>query len=190
LKDEDKDILCYRVKFASGYQVTALSSRPSNLRGKQGRVVIDEAAFHEDFPELMKAALALLMWGGRVHVISTHDGADNPFNKLIQDIRAGRKRYSLHRITLDDAIGDGLVERICLKLNRKWSLEFEANWKAELLQNYGEEADEELFVIPSMNNRIYFPSSLIETRMEEGKVLRFKLPDNFLYIGEVAQKRI
>jgi len=137
LKDEDKDILCYRVKFASGYQVTALSSRPSNLRGKQGRVVIDEAAFHEDFPELMKAGLALLMWGGKVHVISTHDGADNPFNKLIEDIRAGRKKYSLHKITIDDAIEDGLVERICLKLNQKWSPEFEANWKDELLQNYG-----------------------------------------------------
>jgi phage FluMu gp28-like protein len=48
VKDPAKDIQAYRIKFASGFKVTALSSRPSNLRGKQGRVVIDEAAFHDN----------------------------------------------------------------------------------------------------------------------------------------------
>ena len=61
---EGKDILVYRVKFASGHEVKALSSRPANLRGKQGRVIIDEAAFHPDLPGLLKAAMALLMSGG------------------------------------------------------------------------------------------------------------------------------
>ena len=44
------------------------------------------------------------MWGGQVIIISTHDGAENPFNELIQDVRAGNLPYSLHRITLDDAL--------------------------------------------------------------------------------------
>ena len=35
VKDEDKDILAYRIRFASGHKIVALSSRPSNLRGKQ-----------------------------------------------------------------------------------------------------------------------------------------------------------
>ncbi len=82
LQDEDKDILTYAVKFASGQRVTALSSRPSNLRGKQGVVVIDEAAFHDDLSGLLKAAMALLIWGGKVRIISTHFGVDNKFNEV------------------------------------------------------------------------------------------------------------
>ena len=70
LKDGDeRSIKAFRIDFASGHKIMALSSRPSNLRGKQGRVVIDEAAFVEDLPELLKAALSLLMWGGQVIVI-------------------------------------------------------------------------------------------------------------------------
>ncbi|MDR0453664.1 MAG: terminase family protein, partial [Deferribacteraceae bacterium] len=113
LIDEDKKILSYSLTFASGYRITALSSRPSNLRGKQGKIVIDEAAFHEDLPELLKAALAMLVWGGRVVIISTHNGEDNLFNELIKDIRAGRLKYSLHKVTFDDAIADGLYEQVC-----------------------------------------------------------------------------
>ncbi|KGS46663.1 putative phage portal domain protein [Burkholderia pseudomallei MSHR5613] len=103
-KDGDKSILAYVIRFASGFRVTALSSRPSNLRGKQGRVIIDEAAFHEQLGELLKAAMALLMWGGQVHIISTHDGVDNAFNELVTDVRSGKKPYSLHRITFADAV--------------------------------------------------------------------------------------
>jgi phage FluMu gp28-like protein len=44
----------------------------------QGKVLIDEAAFHDDLDELLKAAMALTMWGSHVVVISTHDGAENP----------------------------------------------------------------------------------------------------------------
>jgi phage FluMu gp28-like protein len=114
--DERRDILAYRIRFSSGHKIVALSSRPSNLRGKQGRAVIDEAAYHDDLPALLKAALAFTMWGGAVRIISTHNGAGNPFNELVNDVRAGRKPFSLHRITIDDAITDGLYNRICQKL--------------------------------------------------------------------------
>jgi phage FluMu gp28-like protein len=82
-KDEDggKDILTYTIRFPnSGFKITALSSRPSNLRGMQGDVVIDEAAFHDSLHELLKAAMALTMWGARVRIISTHNGVDNEYN--------------------------------------------------------------------------------------------------------------
>jgi len=110
-----------RINFASGHKVVALSSRPSNLRGKDGCAVIDEAAYHNDLPGLLKAALAFTMWGGSVHIISTHYGADNAFNELVTDIRAGRKPYSLHRTTLDDALKDGLFRTICRVRERRWS---------------------------------------------------------------------
>ena len=188
VKDEDRDILAYRIKFASGFRVTALSSRPSNLRGKQGRIVIDEAGFHEDLSELLKAAIALVMWGGQVAIISTHNGVDNPFNQLIGDIRAGRKAYSLHKVTLHTAIDQGLYKRICLKLGVEWSVEAEDKWVSELLFHYGLDSDEELLCIPSKSNRAYLSSSLVERCMsEKSAVLRLGLPDSFALQDEFTR---
>ena len=121
LRDEDKDITVYRIRFASGYDIWGLPSEPRSLRSKQGRVILDEAAFVDDLQEVLKAALALLMWGGSVLVMSSHNGEDNPFNELVQDIRAGRKKYSLHRTTLDDALADGLYQTICRTTGQEWT---------------------------------------------------------------------
>lgn len=176
-KDEEKDILSFRIRFASGYKVVALSSRPSNLRGKQGKVVIDEAAFHDNLAGLLKAAIALLMWGGRVVVISTHDGDDNTFNGLLQEIRAGKKPYSLHRTTIHDAINEGLYERICLRLGKESTPEGRKNWLAKLLDLYGEDADEELYCIPSKGTGAYLTRNMIEACMSDDiPVLRWSPP--------------
>lgn len=179
IEDEDEQgrklqpIIAFRVTFASGHRVTALSSRPANLRGKQGRVVIDEAAFHHDLKGLLKAALALLIWGGSVRIISTHNGEDNEFNALIQDIRAGKLPYGLHRTDIDEALAQGLYERICLKLGKPYSKEAEAAWRDELFRIYGSTADEELLCIPAQGGGAYLPRTLIESRMKAGRpVLR------------------
>ncbi|AKO37029.1 Mu-like prophage FluMu protein gp28 [[Haemophilus] ducreyi] len=163
--DEEKAILAYVIRFSSGWRITALSSRPSNLRGKQGRVIIDEAAFHDDLPELLKAAMALLMWGGQVHIISTHNGVDNPFNELVNEVRAGKKPYSLHTITFDDAIKDGLYQRICLRLGRTWSQQAQDEWVAEIRASYGDAAAEELDCIPRNSGGAWLTRALIESRM-------------------------
>jgi phage FluMu gp28-like protein len=135
IEDERKNIQSYRIRFESGHKIVALSSRPANLRGKQGRAVIDEAAFHDDLPSLMKAALAFTMWGGAVRIISTHNGANNAFNELVNDVRTGRKPYSLHRITLDDALAAGLYHRICTKLGAKWIQRLRRNGARSLSGN-------------------------------------------------------
>lgn len=180
LTDEDKDILTFRIKFASGHKIVALSSRPSNLRGKAGRVVIDEAAFHDDLKELIKAAMALLMWGGQVRIISTHNGDANPFNELVNDIRAGRTPYSLHRVTLDDALADGLYQRICLTLGREWTPEAEGKWRQDLLDFYGDAGQEELFCVPSQGAGTYLTRALIEGCMSDQiPVIRYEQTDEF-----------
>src|SRR5882757_5421874 len=140
IDDERRDLLAYRIRFASGHKIVALSSRPSNLRGKQGRAVIDEAAFHESLPELMKAAMAFTMWGGLVRVISTHNGAENPFNELVNDVRAGRRPFSLHRVTLDDALAEGLYHRICQKAGRRYNAAAERDWRERIFAEYGDAA--------------------------------------------------
>jgi len=189
IKDKDKDILTFRIRFSSGNKIVALSSRPSNLRGKQGRVVIDEAAFHDDLAELIKAAMALLIWGGEIRIISTHDGEDNPFNELIKDIRAGRKPYSLHRVTLDDALDQGFYKRICLKLKRTWSQTAQDEWRQKLIDSYGDGADEELFCIPSQGSGTFLSRVLVENCMsDEIPVIRLERPDEFKYQDEAVRQ--
>lgn len=178
---DEREIKAFRIDFASGHKILALSSRPSNLRGKQGRVVIDEAAFVDDLAELLKAALALLMWGGQVIVISTHNGADNPFNEMVQDVRAGRLPYSMHRITLDDALADGLYRRICKVTKKSWTQEAEAAWRADLVKTYGDGADEELFCIPNRSTGAYLTTAMIEACMQDIPVLTWTPPaDDFV----------
>jgi phage FluMu gp28-like protein len=169
----------------------ALSSRPSNLRGKQGRAVIDEAAFHDDLKGLLKAALAFTMWGGCVRVMSTHNGANSAFNELVNEIRAGRRPYSLHRVTLDEAISDGLYHRICMKLRLKWSSAGEADWRTRIVEEYGEEAEEELLCIPRASGGAFLSSVLIEGRMREGvPVIRWEMPAEFGGRSESERMRV
>lgn len=180
LRDEDKDILTFVIKFASGHRITALSSRPSNLRGKQGIVVIDEAAFHDDLPGLIKAAMALLMWGGKVRIVSTHDGDQNPFNELILECRARKRPYSVHRIEFKAALAEGLYRRICLTTGQAWSQDAEAKWAADLYAFYGEDAAEELDVIPASGEGAFLTRAMIEACMREDiPVLRVSQPDEF-----------
>lgn len=186
--DEDKAINAFRIKFASGFEIMALSSAPRGLRGKQGVVIIDEAAFVDNLAELLKAALAFLMWGGQVVVCSTHDGAENPFNQTIQDILAGRLPYAHMRVDLDDALRDGLYQRIALVTKKDWTPEAEAEWRDRLIRFYADGSDEELFCIPSMSSGAWLPAPLIEARMTiERKVLRLELPPDFLHRTKLEQ---
>jgi phage FluMu gp28-like protein len=178
--DEDKGILAYRIRFASGWRITALSSRPSNLRGKGGRVVIDEAAFHDDLDELIKAAMAFVIWGGSVRIFSSHNGEDNPFNQLKQDILGGRVDASLHSIFFMDAVKQGLYKRICLKQKKSWSLEAQNKWVDFVYKSMGDHADEELDGIPSKGTGAYFSRALIEGRMDRDlPVIYWKCPAEF-----------
>lgn len=173
----ERGIKALRVDLPSGYSVVALSSRPRSIRGRQGLIIIDEAAFQDSLKELLKAAIAMLMWGGRVVVISTHNGADNEFAELIDDIRAGRRRGFVFRTTLADALADGLFRRICLVGRKPWSPEAEAAWVADLRRTYGDDADEELDVIPAKGSGTYLPRATIEACMSsEHRVVRL-VPD-------------
>jgi phage FluMu gp28-like protein len=188
--DGKRSIQAYRIKFASGKRITALASSPRNLRGKQGVVCLDEAAFHEDLQGLLKAAIALLMWGGKVRILSTHDGEDNPFNSIIKDILAGKRDFSLHRTTFDDALEQALYKRICLVTKKEYSLADELAWREELINFYGEHADEELFCIPQNSSGSYFSRVMLENCMsEEIPVVNLTLKDDFLNLTELQRRR-
>ena len=168
-----KHIAAYRVRFASGFQIAALSSRPANIRGLQGIVVIDEAAFHPNVADVLDAVNALLIWGGKIRVISSHNGEDNPFNQLIKDSKAGLYDYSWHHIPFSLAIKNGLYDRVRLMAGaaecaqRGWTPDragFE-KWVGTILRSYGpriEARDQELEAIPAKSSGVYLPRALIQ----------------------------
>ncbi len=180
-EEDDKHIKTYTIRFPkSGFRIVALSSRPANLRGKQGIVVIDEAAFHDQLDELIKAAIALLIWGGKVRILSTHNGEANPFNELIQEIRAGKREGSVHHIEFKEAVRQGLYRRVCLRLGIEWTAEGETEWVRKVYKFYGDDATEELDVVPSSGSGVYLTRALIEGVMRSDiPVVRLAMPTSF-----------
>lgn len=187
-EDEDEDgtkksINTFEVKFpTTGKKIVALSSNPRALRGRQGNVVLDEFAFHNNADEVMKAAVSLTMWGGKIRIISTHNGVDNLFNTMITQARRGEKSYSVHHIPIDRALRDGLYKRICLMAGREWSQELEDAWLKEQVNFYAtkEAANEELYCVPSQGAGQYLSRRMRERALtKDFKVVRFKAPDDF-----------
>ena len=161
---------------------------------------IDEAAFHPNLKELLKAALAMLLWGDRVRIWSTHDGVENPFNELIQEIRAGKRgsptEATVHRITFREAVAQGLYRRVCLRKGITWTQAGEDAWVAAAYRFYGDAASEELDAIPNASAGAYLSLALIEHRMinawpenPDGPVIvRAKWDDGFAYLPEDVRR--
>lgn len=185
IADAGRDILVHEIRFASGHVVQALASNPESMRGEGGDVVIDEAAHHADLDELLKAARAVGDWGGRLTLISTHNGKDNPFNVLCEDLRTRRRRGSLHRVTIHDALAAGLYRRRCEVDGSEYSIERENEWLADALSSWG--SDEEYLVIPSASGGVYIRSDLIEECADaRAQIVRLELPANHMHRADRA----
>lgn len=178
-----KDITAYRIRFASRFQIVALSSNPANIRGLQGIVNIDEAAFHKQVRAVIEAATALIIWGGKIRIISTHNGAKNPFNELVIDSLAGLYAFKVFRVTFDDAVANGLYERVCLVKGWTPTPEGKKEWYERVRGAYGANKAamrEELDAIPREGSGVAIPSVLIEQCMSAGRtVLRLALDTEF-----------
>jgi phage FluMu gp28-like protein len=180
-----KYINAYRIRFASGFQIVALSSRPANIRGLQGIVIIDEAAFHPDVQGVLDAATALLIWGGEIVIISSHNGTRNPFNQLVKDIEAGKygADAAVYRVTFDDAVANGIYERVCLMKGWTPSPDGKRSWYEKIRNGYGVRKAamrEELDAIPRDGGGRSIPGVWIERAMREDRpVLRLALSSDF-----------
>lgn len=187
-EDELKDgstryIAAFRVRFASGYRVEALSSRPENIRGLQGTVCIDEAAYHRDVRGVLDAVNALLIWGGKIRVISTHNGVLNPFNELIKEAKAGKIPFSLHHIPFSKAVENGLFRRVCIMKGEAWSQEKQDAWETKIRGSYGVRQAamrQELDAIPAEQEGAALTRVQIESCMAQGiPVVRWACTDDF-----------
>lgn len=185
-------ISSYVIRFASGFRIEALSSRPENIRGLQGTVVIDEAAFHRDVRDVLDAVNALLIWGGRIRVISSHNGLSSPFNELIKEARAGKNPFSVHTYTFGDAVRNGLYKRVCLIKGEEWTQEKEDKWEAQIRASYGTRTakmKQELDAIPAEAEGAAMTRVLIESCMSRDlpAVVRWDRPDDFKNLDDDAR---
>jgi phage FluMu gp28-like protein len=189
------DIAAYRITFASGFRVEALSSRPENIRGLQGIVVIDEAAFHKDVGLVLDAVNALLIWGGKIRIISTHNGVLNPFNQLIRQVKAtGKPPYALHFIPFSKAVENGLYERTCLIAGKTPTPEGKAEWEALIRGAYGVRTaamKQELDCVPAEADGAALTRVGIESCMAlpgQVPIVRLALDDGFRNLPEATRR--
>ena len=105
------------LRLANGSTLTLISSNINAQAGKRGSRILDEFALHEDPEALYNVAYPGITWGGQLEIISTHRGAHNFFNRLIEEARNGNpKNISLHRVTLADALEQGFLQKLKAKL--------------------------------------------------------------------------
>ncbi len=161
--EEDGDkILAFRIDFPSGFSIYALPSRPARLRGKsRAYAIIDEAA-QQDLEAVMTAAGGLLIWKGRLAFISTYLGTENGFYRLVEAIKTGEQKGSLHEVDIHQALAEGLYQRICNTSGEAWSEEAEREWLEWLRDYYGKHRfKQECECIPERGGSSFIPRALV-----------------------------
>lgn len=106
------------LRMATGLRLNSMSSNPDAQAGKRGDRVLDEFALHPDPRKLYAIAYPGITWGGSLEVFSTHRGSGNYFNGLVREIKekGNPKGWSLHRVTLEDALAAGFLVKLQGKL--------------------------------------------------------------------------
>ncbi|MDR0340613.1 MAG: terminase family protein [Puniceicoccales bacterium] len=164
------------LSFANGSSIHSLSSNPDAQAGKRGSRVLDEFALHGD-PQLLYAiASPGITWGGQLEILSTHRGAGNFFNGLIREARCGDnpKNFSLHRVTLQDALEQGFLRKLKTKLPEGDPRQFldEAQYFDFIRRSCPDEAtfQQEYMCQPEDEADAFLPYELIEScEMAEGE---------------------
>ena len=100
------------LKFDTGSRILAFSSNPYAMAVFGGDVGLDEFAKHANAEKLWETAQGRVTWGYDLGLWSAHDGTDTLFYQFAQEARAGKGGWSYYRVTLEDAVAAGLVEKI------------------------------------------------------------------------------
>lgn len=113
----DDDIKALTIVFATGKRINALTSNPKAFRSKGGKLVLDEFAFHADQEAMWKAARPIITWGFPARILSTYNGKGNRYYRMVSESKKAIAEdrpplWNLHTVTIEDAVRDGLADRI------------------------------------------------------------------------------
>lgn len=193
LIETEDDIQVHTVKFANGGQIYALSSNPKVLHGKEGKIILDEFAKHVNQEALWEGAKGCLIWGYPARIMSTVSTKDCLFYRFKKEIEEGLLDWSLHQVTIHDAVRDGILNKILRKNTvteeetKAWLAREKKNciylriWNTQYLCQ--EEDDAESFLTYEMikknqrNGLLYIPFIRIENyRATEEEVKKDNIP--------------
>lgn len=191
---EGKKISALRLPLSNGRSIWSLSSNVDAQAGKRGSRKMDEFALNPQNRQLYAIGKPGTQWGGRVCIFSTHRGTANFFNELIVEARekGNPKKFSLHRVTIIDAVNDGLL----VKLKQSWArmdandarLEMSADDWLQTQRN--ECADEETWqqeymCQPADDNSAFLSYDLIAScQMRGSDDLRISSEETISYAGQ------
>lgn len=139
------------IQFSNGSRIIAIPANPSTARGYSANIILDEFAYHEDpdaiwaamfpsttnqlagtfldrFRALVKGEDTNIRRHMKLRVVSTFNGRNNKFFTLWE--RAAENGYSAHKVTIHDAIADGMpldAEKLRAALDdaEAWAQEYE-----------------------------------------------------------------
>lgn len=111
------------MKFDTGSRILAFSSNPYAMAVFGGDVGLDEFAKHQNAEKLWETAQGRITWGYDLGIWSAHDGTDTLFYQFAQEARAGKGGWSYYRVTMEDAVELGLVEKINEVRGTTWTRE-------------------------------------------------------------------
>lgn len=100
------------IKFDNGSHIRAFSSNPNAMLVYGGDVGLDEFPRHERAQELYDVAQARITWGFDMAMWGSHFGIDTLFYEKAKLARKGLGGWSHHFTTIEDAVREGLVEKI------------------------------------------------------------------------------
>lgn len=100
------------MKFDTGSRIMVFSSNPYAMAVFGGDVGLDEFAKHQQAEKLWETAQGRITWGYDLGIWSAHDGTDTLFYVFAQEARAGKGGWSYYKVTMEDAVEMGLVEKI------------------------------------------------------------------------------
>lgn len=128
------------IRCRNGRRITAMTSNPRRFRSKGGDVALDEFGHHDDAAAMYEAAQPATLWGGTLRVFGTPNGEGAELHNLAMrcekvlralghdphavthcdvdyetlerqaDALGVRPVMSYHRVTIAQAVGEGLVE--------------------------------------------------------------------------------
>lgn len=107
-----EDIKFSFIKFTNGSRIIAFSASPMAMAVYGGDVGLDEFAKSQNDALLWETAQGRVTWGYDMAVWSAHNGTDTLFYQFAREAQAGKGGWNHYRVTMEDAVGLGLVEKI------------------------------------------------------------------------------
>lgn len=191
--DEKNGIRALVIRFLNGSRIHGLASSPKAFRSKGGKTNLDEFDWHKDQHKMYAAAKPCVTWGYDMRILSTYQSSVSLYAQFVKDAKKavadGKKpTFSLHTVTIFDAIEQGLLDKI---MGRATSVEEREAWLAEEREACGDENIwlQEYCCIPVDENDAFLTWDMIRPCEDEKAGQPELAGDGIFYLGNDIGRR-